>query len=74
MVRRKEDVEEKIEYSIWCDPPHITDRDTTSSVRHREILLRLWYIKRISAFLTEQLVEVDFACRQIFIPGAQKGL
>jgi hypothetical protein len=66
MICRKEDVEEKVE-SFWCDASYVADRNSVGLVRCWEIYLRLWYIKRESAFLAEHLEAVNFAFRKGFI-------
>jgi hypothetical protein len=49
MVSREVDIEEKIKYSFWGDPPHITNCDTMVSILCRKILPRFWDIEWESA-------------------------
>lgn len=67
MFTSKEDVEEKIEYPFGHDAAYIANRDPVPLVRQGEIYLWRWFVKRESAFLTEELAAVDFAFRKGFI-------
>ena len=73
VFRRKEDVEEKIKCSFWCDPSDIPDRDSTSSERRGEVDLRCGSIERTSALLTPQLARVDLAFREVFMRVVECG-